>query len=236
MDEFEPLELPMVDGGDVERVHGRSEANSHGRQCLEWLVRDAVDGAGNAGLDRPEIEAGSIVEVGSWAGGSVLEMVEALALYKDVRIYCVDTWEGSPKDVTGAIAKTLTPKRVFSTFCKNVGPLLHRVIFPCVGRSLTWAAVWPHPVAMVYIDADHEYEAVKADIAAWWPHVLPGGILAGHDYHLFPGVKQAVDEWWSANGLECFTEGEVWYVQKPGEREEKAELVETCQESLEDSE
>lgn len=48
---------------------------------------------------------------------------------------------------------------------------------------------------LVYIDADHAYEACKADIAAWWPKVRPGGILAGHDYGQdWPGVQKAVDE------------------------------------------
>jgi len=34
----------------------------------------------------------------------------------------------------------------------------------------------------VYIDADHRYESVVADIAAWWPKVKRGGVLAGHDF------------------------------------------------------
>lgn len=34
----------------------------------------------------------------------------------------------------------------------------------------------------VYIDADHRFTAVDADIRAWWPKVCPGGLLAGHDY------------------------------------------------------
>lgn len=48
----------------------------------------------------------------------------------------------------------------------------------------------------VFVDADHGYEAVKADIAAWRPKVRLGGFLTGHDYHeeRFPGVVQAVDE------------------------------------------
>ena len=50
----------------------------------------------------------------------------------------------------------------------------------------------------VFLDADHTYEAVKADIAAWVHKVKPGGLLCGHDYENddFPawGVKQAVDE------------------------------------------
>ena len=48
----------------------------------------------------------------------------------------------------------------------------------------------------VFIDADHSYDAVAADIAAWRGKVRSGGILCGHDYgHVrFPGVKRAVDE------------------------------------------
>ena len=36
----------------------------------------------------------------------------------------------------------------------------------------------------VFIDADHSYEAAKADIAAWRSKVKPGGILCGHDCEL----------------------------------------------------
>jgi hypothetical protein len=34
----------------------------------------------------------------------------------------------------------------------------------------------------VYLDADHSFSAVRADLTAWYPKVKPGGILAGHDY------------------------------------------------------
>lgn len=36
---------------------------------------------------------------------------------------------------------------------------------------------------MVYLDGNHSHFAVSADIAAWWPKVRPGGILAGHDFY-----------------------------------------------------
>lgn len=49
---------------------------------------------------------------------------------------------------------------------------------------------------MIFIDAMHDYESVKADITRWWPRVRHDGIMAFHDYgHSdWPGVKQAVDE------------------------------------------
>ncbi len=48
----------------------------------------------------------------------------------------------------------------------------------------------------VFIDGDHSYAAVKADIAAWWPKLISGGLLSGHDYRDDKdyGVIQAVDE------------------------------------------
>jgi hypothetical protein len=34
----------------------------------------------------------------------------------------------------------------------------------------------------VYIDANHTYESVIADLEAWYPKVRKGGMIAGHDY------------------------------------------------------
>jgi len=48
----------------------------------------------------------------------------------------------------------------------------------------------------VFIDADHTYEGVAADIDGWQRKVRPGGMILGHDYNPrdFPGVVQAVNE------------------------------------------
>lgn len=80
------------------------------------------------------------------------------------------------------------------------------------------------PVDFVYIDAMHDYESVKTDIATWWRRLSPGGILAGHDYHYeFPGLIRAVDEFADANQLAIYhtwpeadlTTPISWYVHKP---------------------
>ena len=47
-------------------------------------------------------------------------------------------------------------------------------------------------VDVVYIDADHSFDAVCADIEAWTPKAK--AFVCGHDYHDgFPGVIRAVD-------------------------------------------
>ncbi len=74
---------------------------------------------------------------------------------------------------------------------------------------------------LVFIDAAHDYESVKADIAAWWPLVRRGGILSGHDYNTrrYHGVNQAVDEFVAAQNLPLETfRGHVWAVRKPEAR------------------
>lgn len=69
------------------------------------------------------------------------------------------------------------------------------------GRSTEVAAtVEDGSLDMVFLDADHSYEGVRADIKAWLPRVRKGGWIGGHDYgndepaYDFSGVKRAVDE------------------------------------------
>lgn len=84
----------------------------------------------------------------------------------------------------------------------------------------------------VYIDADHDYAAVKADLEAWFPKIRHGGLVAGHDYLNWTrdqgaacdfGVKAAVDEFCVKHGYtlkvttEDFWDGNpypTWYFVK----------------------
>jgi len=60
----------------------------------------------------------------------------------------------------------------------------------------------------VFIDGNHLYENVSADISAWWPKLRAGGLMTGHDYGVYRdaegawGVKRAVDEFVSATDRE----------------------------------
>lgn len=58
-------------------------------------------------------------------------------------------------------------------------------------------------LGFINIDCDHSYQGVKADISAWWSKLVNGGVMAFHDYeNKAYGVKQAVEEFARANGLE----------------------------------
>ena len=56
------------------------------------------------------------------------------------------------------------------------------VQLPSLAAARVFAALRLPLFDFVYIDADHSYEAARADILAWLPLVRTGGIIAGHDY------------------------------------------------------
>lgn len=54
-------------------------------------------------------------------------------------------------------------------------------------------------VDAVFIDGDHRYKGVKADLFAWWPKVTKGGLLLGDDLN-WPDVRRAVEKFAKKSG------------------------------------
>ena len=145
----------------------------------------------------------TVCEVGSWAGRSAIVMAKAGAK----EVLCVDTWQGSDND-QGCKAYDGSRGTPLQVFIRNTEGLPIR---PHIGRSPESAQVFQDGAFdIVYIDAEHDYESVKKDIAAWKPKAKH--ILAGHDYHCFPDVKRAVAD----SGMEPQVKGNVWSVALSG--------------------
>jgi predicted O-methyltransferase YrrM len=115
-------------------------------------------------------------------------------------LYAVDAWQAMPgyrehvsqSKLEAFYAETVERLKPYSA--KVIRGLSVEVAKQFEDRSLDF----------VYIDAQHDYANVKADIAAWEPKVRLGGILSGHDYvrrkRMNFGVKEAVNEWAKAHG------------------------------------
>lgn len=160
------------------------------KRCRRWL---RASGQGVA-------QDGIVVEVGSWRGRSTT--VLAAALPTRGKLYAIDTWAGTPDDPTQHDRLYAEAADVFADFCSNLRPQIRagRVV-PLRMDSLKGAAelVGRHGVGfadLVFIDADHRYEAIRADLLAYLPLVKPGGIISGHDFSpaTWPGVVRAVTE------------------------------------------
>lgn len=136
-----------------------------------------------------------IVEVGCWKGKSIAYLaVEIINSDKNIKIDAVDTWLGSNENVhiNDAYVKT---DSLYELFLNNIKPISY-IINPLRMTSLDAAKLYKNEsIDVVFIDACHEYQCVKDDIAAWFPKVKHGGYLCGHDYvDHWSEVKKAVDE------------------------------------------
>jgi len=74
-----------------------------------------------------------------------------------------------------------------------------------IGDSAEVHADFAKPIHLLFIDGDHHYTGVRADLKNWAPKVVPGGLVICHDYgprpeHLallphLEGVRRAIMEW-----------------------------------------
>ena len=117
-----------------------------------------------------------MLEVGSWLGnGSTQTFIKNL---NGGTLFCVDTWMGNAN--VARHQAIVSEFDVYKTFLKNIQS--HPSVQPIRAKSLDAVQTFDDgSLDLVFIDGDHSFAAVRADIAAWLPKVRPGGILCGHD-------------------------------------------------------
>jgi predicted O-methyltransferase YrrM len=150
------------------------------------------------------MESGTIVEVGSWLGRSVVYLAEyVLEQQKDIRIYSVDTWQGSNEEAHRKYLEEIGgADALYEQFLKNISPLPIDSIIPIRRASVEAAKLFADDsLDVVYIDASHNYIDVANDIDAWISKVKSGGIIAGHDYspNIWNGVVCTVNATFGEN-------------------------------------
>jgi hypothetical protein len=128
-------------------------------------------------------EMDSVIELGSWKGRST----HALASGCKGIVYAIDHWKGSNMDLTQELAKK---EDVFATFKNNMKEFKNITI---INKNIDDAINDVPDADMVFIDAEHNYDAIKRDLINWLPKAKK--LICGHDYcTTFPGVVNAVTE------------------------------------------
>ena len=139
-----------------------------------------------------------IAELGVAEGRYSLEILQ----WDIERLYLVDLWK-HVDGMTGELGNPEWDHEAMREHCmKLLQPHLDRVV-ELRGWAHEMAAQVPdESLGMVYEDATHKKEWVLKNLEAWYPKLVPGGIVAGHDY-LSPSftVKPAVDEFAATRGL-----------------------------------
>ncbi len=156
-------------------------------------------------------KATAIVEVGSWKGRST----KALAMATPGVVYAVDNWKGSPGgDLTEIEATEKGAENILAEFKRNLAPEIAAGKVGIIhadhaeAASMGKAHMGGNVADMVFIDGEHNYEAVKRDIENFLPLVKQGGLICGHDLcPTHPGVEKAVVELLPSSSVRAVT---IW--------------------------
>jgi predicted O-methyltransferase YrrM len=173
----------------VPNAHGMIEIND----VRGYLVPGDVEYLFNKATELPK--NGVIIEIGSFMGLSSIIMASALLSnnnYK-AKIYCVDTWEGSPEHKNLDEVKS---KQLYEIFLENIKKYkVNSIIYPIRKPSVEAANEFEDLSAdFIFIDGDHSYESCYSDLVSWYPKLKEGGILFGHDCVPGSGVSEAVEK------------------------------------------
>jgi hypothetical protein len=134
------------------------------------------------------------IEIGSWKGKSAAYMcVEIINSGKVIDFDCVDPWLGTSEAEHG-FDEDYKNKTLFEAFTNNMKPVeghYKAVRLPSVEAAKLYE---DESLDFVFIDGNHDYDNVKADILAWLPKLKKGKLLAGHDWGVAEGVRRAATE------------------------------------------
>lgn len=120
------------------------------------------------------------LEVGSWCGDSTIILAKVAKQYNGL-VFCIDWWKGN---VGTELLEIATHEDIFQHFWKRIcSEGLDEIVIPIRCRSEFGPLVLKeNNFDLVFIDADHRYEAVLSDISHYAPLVKRNdGILCGHD-------------------------------------------------------
>jgi len=160
-----------------------------------WLHHDEAFFLFNAAAEMTN-KKGVIVEIGSYRGRSATAMGLGVRLITNpanpTEIYCIDPFKPfNLRDGTPAYP-------TLKDFNENIiSKGLSDIVKAIPKKSLEANLNWDKPIKLLFIDGNHEYEAVKEDYLAWMPWVIEGGIIALHDSTNWEGPQRVVKEFMS---------------------------------------
>ena len=148
-------------------------------------------------------------EIGIYKGGNIRRIVRRCP---HVKYYLVDPYKANPNKKGGIYRHDQEHFDFLKSFVAN--------------NIKNYDAEWMYTTSlkaskkfdddffdMVFIDADHSYNAVKQDIKVWLPKIKPGGIIIGHDYNnrWKNDVVKAVHEFFTKKEIHIEDDA-IWWV------------------------
>lgn len=180
-----------------------------------WMTKSELQWLHQTAVSLPMCGA-TWVELGTWAGRSALCV--GLSLPTDATLVLVDY-----KMFTAEPHKAPALDDKWKTFDFNLPDVLHTLAIVRPTLKILTLKTFTHEIPkliqhanVVFIDADHRYEAVMREYKEWQGRMQAPAILAGHDYHeAWPGVVQAVNEIAMQEGNSLLRHGNsIWQIHR----------------------
>jgi predicted O-methyltransferase YrrM len=140
-----------------------------------------------------------VVEIGSWKGKSSSIIAAGLGGKREARLFSIDPFglDENPEYQKLYYDNLMKPgEDVLEVFRRNIDECgMSHIVKPLRGYSFDIVTTWDAPIDFLFIDGNHEYEAVARDFALWSRFVRVGGIVALHDaFCQWPGPTRVVRE------------------------------------------
>jgi MMP 1-O-methyltransferase len=146
-----------------------------------------------------QVVRGDVIEIGAWQGRNSIALALGCKESANGKLTVIDHFKGNPgKERFYRISKK-DLSDVFDGFLSNIARSgLTNEVRTFAGRREEFDKKLA--VRLLFIDGNHDYEAVKADIAHFYPMLVPGAIVILDDYsEEFPGVIRAAAEFMKEN-------------------------------------
>jgi Methyltransferase domain len=171
------------------------EASNQRQACVDLAIAEKAE---------------TIVEIGVY-GGRLSRMLLKVPTLKE--LFLVDSWKGSSPNrqpphflvwTDAEMAVVARKVKAWASQNKKV-KVLHM-------SSVRAAAKFGNEsLDFVYIDGDHTFQGVTADIESWLPKLRMGGVLSGDDYYM-PSVHAAIEGRLQTWGVA--DNGRLWWYRK----------------------
>lgn len=165
-----------------------------------------------------ELRSGVVIEMGLFVGRSTAVMAP-ICRRRGLVYHAIDNFVGgtSQDDSASKSHRTRDTKSLFMENMRKMGiddyvKLIHS------DSSSAASRFDDNSVEFCFVDADHSPEGVRRDLDAWWPKIVEGGILGGHDYRVdVPNhtVREAIDRFAFDHNKKVFRkQGSCWGIRK----------------------
>jgi hypothetical protein len=171
----------------------------YSNQIQGWLTEAEADQLFKLSRSFVAEDRGVVVELGSWKGKSSVMLAAGLLGKRNACLYCIDPFgrdenaDYQEKYYDKLLDQGGDIEKIFELNMTTCG--VDRVVKALKGYSFEVIEGWAQPIDVLFIDTNHEYDAVLRDFTQWSVHVKRGGIVAFHDAtEGWPGALRVVNE------------------------------------------